>query len=155
MNKKERKNHPVAEQAAASTSESPGELMHALIHAAQNLQNRVEDAFEDVGLSWAKYGVLAKLAEAGNPLSLSDLASRLSCVRSNMTQLVDRLEADGLVRRAPDPSDRRVVRAELTPLGVDRAEAGARQLKAVEMEFGTSLSSSGRDALAGVLSQLR
>jgi len=38
-------------------------------------------------------------------------------VRSNITQLVDRLEKDGLVRRRSDPDDRRSVRAALTPAG--------------------------------------
>ena len=82
----------------------------AFLRAAQFLEGRLEEAMADVGLSTARFGVLAQLAEAGEPLPLGVLAERLSCVRSNVTQLVDRLEADGLVRRVPDPSDRRSVR---------------------------------------------
>ena len=48
------------------------------------------------------------------PISLSELAEKLTCVRSNVTQLVDRLEADGLAKRADDPADRRAVRAKVT-----------------------------------------
>ena len=52
--------------------------------------------------------------------TLSELASRMICVRSNITQLMGRLEADGLVQREEDPHDRRCVRATLTPLGRER-----------------------------------
>ncbi|TMG94648.1 MAG: MarR family transcriptional regulator, partial [Betaproteobacteria bacterium] len=74
-------------------------------------EKRLEDALEKVGLSNAKFGALTHLVEAGEPLSLSECAARMTCVRSNITQLIDRLEADGLVRRVDDPADRRGVRA--------------------------------------------
>ena len=77
----------------------------------------------------AKYSALKQLAAADEPLSLSELAARLVCVRSNISQLVDRLEADGLVRRVEDPRDRRCVRAALTDLGRERQAAGARRWK--------------------------
>lgn len=128
--------------------------MASFIHAARVLQDRLEAALETVGLSTAKYGVLSQLAEAG-PLPLSELAARQSCVRSNMTQLVDRLEADGLVRRMYDPVDRRVVRAELTPRGRERAAAGARQWGAIQSEFCGSLSERDRATLGRVLSGLQ
>src|SRR5258708_39062854 len=64
------------------------------------------------------------ISDAKEPVALSDMAQRLACVRSNMTQLVDRLEQDGLVRRRADSADRRSVRAELTPTG-ERAHAAA------------------------------
>jgi DNA-binding MarR family transcriptional regulator len=98
--------------------------------------------------------VLSKLAEAGGPLALSDLAARLSCVRSNMTQLVDRLEADGLVRRVDDAADRRSVRAELTPLGQKRQAAGARQVEKVRRAFASSLPQADRAALERALAAL-
>ena len=77
----------------------------------------VEAALEPVGLSLAKFGVLARLASADEPLPLSTLAEEQACVRSNITQLVDRLEADKLVVRVDDPHDRRLVRAALTAGG--------------------------------------
>ena len=75
-----------------------------------------------------KYSVLSELVTAGQALSLSELASRLSCVRSNMTQLVDRLESDGLVKRVSDPHDRRAVKAAITDEGRSRCEAGSLEL---------------------------
>jgi len=67
-------------------------------------------------------------AEAEEPLPLSDLAARQHCVRSNITQLMDRLEKDGLVRRRADPDDRRSVLAELTPAGTQAHAKGVRAL---------------------------
>src|SRR5260221_3184318 len=115
---------------SVATSSGPevrraGSAMFALIHAARVLEDRLEKALVSVELSMPKFSVLSALSRAGKPQTLGDLAAHLSCVRSNMTQLVDRMEADGLVRRLSDPSDRRICLAELTPLGVERASAGA------------------------------
>ncbi len=106
-------------------------------------------------MSMAKQGALTELAAASEPLTLSQLAARLSCVRSNMTQLVDRLEADGLVKRLDDPSDRRSVRAELTALGRERQHAGARAMARVQSEFAGDLSKDDSSALEAALSTLK
>jgi DNA-binding MarR family transcriptional regulator len=138
-----------SEKASPSAS-----LMFSLLHAAQALDGRLEDAFGEVGLSMARYGVLEQLVLAGEPLALSELAARLSCVRSNMTQLVDRLEAEGLVRRVNDPDDRRSIRAELTAEGRERQAAGAEQLRKVQAAFEAALPSSGHSVLARALAAL-
>lgn len=129
-------------------------LMFALLEAAHALQGRMEEACTGVGLSSARYGVLDQLVGAGEPLLLSELADRLRCVRSNMTQLVDRLEADGLVRRLADPNDRRCVRAELTSRGRERYADGAEQLRRVQDDFTARLSEAERAALLRTLSSL-
>jgi MarR family transcriptional regulator, organic hydroperoxide resistance regulator len=71
------------------------------------------DAFE---LSPAQCHVL-HLIEPGRPLPMGRLAGTLGCDASNVTGLVDRLEARGLVERRPSPSDRRVKVLQLTPAG--------------------------------------
>jgi DNA-binding MarR family transcriptional regulator len=109
--------------------------MWSLIHAARAIEQRMESALDVVQLSSPKFAVLTILVEADMPLTLSELAAKSSCVRSNMTQLIDRLETDGLVRRIDDPHDRRSVRAELTPLGRERQAAGARQMDTVREQF--------------------
>ena len=101
----------------------------------------MEAALEIVELSSPKFAVLTILVDADDALTLSELAARSSCVRSNMTQLIDRLEADGLVRRVDDPHDRRSVRAELTVLGRERQAAGATQMDAVREQFADLLPS--------------
>lgn len=125
------------------------------LDAAHALEDRLESALKRAGLSLAKHGVLSHLVRASEPLALSELAERMCCVRSNMTQLMDRLEAEGLVRRVEDPADRRVVRAELTPLGEERQAAGAREVETVQTEFESMLSEGDRAALDRLLAGLR
>ncbi len=103
--------------------------MRTLVRASHAVEDRWEAALAQVELSGPKFIALTVLIEAGAPLSLGDLAAKLTCVRSNITQLVDRLEADGLVRRVDDPTDRRGKRAEVTPLGVQRQAAGERRVQ--------------------------
>jgi len=76
-------------------------------------------------------------------------------VRSNITQLVDRLESDKLVRRADDPKDRRSILAELTPEGRARHAAGLRALEAAEKEFFAPLPERQRKHLVELLRSLR
>jgi DNA-binding MarR family transcriptional regulator len=127
----------------------------SVLHAAHLIEDRIEQALGKVGLSMAKQGALTELAAAGEPLTLSQLAARLSCVRSNMTQLVDRLEAEGLVKRLDDPADRRSVRAELTQLGRERQRAGEKAVKRVQTEFASSLTTRERTALEAALGALK
>jgi MarR family transcriptional regulator, organic hydroperoxide resistance regulator len=57
------------------------------------------------------------LIEPGRPLPMGRLAETLSCDASNVTGLIDRLEARGLVERRPSAGDRRVKVLRLTPAG--------------------------------------
>jgi DNA-binding MarR family transcriptional regulator len=82
-----------------------------LLHADGVVQAHLESKLDAVDLSLAKLVALSALADAGESLPLGQLAGRLSCVKSNITQLVDRLEADGLVARKPAPNDRRIGRS--------------------------------------------
>lgn len=148
------KNTQSAPKASASAKEG-GAVMFDLIKAAHALEDQLEKGLGQVGLSMPKFSVLSELARAGEPLSLSELAAKLSCVRSNMTQLVDRLEADGLVRRTDDPTDRRTVRATLTPLGLERCKVGAEAVSRVQAEFAASLPQPELAALDRALGSLR
>jgi DNA-binding MarR family transcriptional regulator len=126
----------------------------SILHAAHAIEDRIEKALDGVGLSIAKHSALTQLQEAGEPLTLSELAERLSCVRSNITQLVDRLEADGLVRRVADPDDRRSVRAELTDLGTEKQAAGASEVSRIHGDIAERLQSSDMAGLESALSSI-
>ena len=111
--------------------------LFAVLHTSSVLESRVEAKLSEIGLSLAKLAALHRLSEAGESLPLGQLAERLSCVKSNVTQLVDRLEADGLVARAADPNDRRSRLAVLTDGGRAAYEKGRRiQLDVEEALFG-------------------
>ncbi|HTE48020.1 MAG TPA: MarR family transcriptional regulator [Gemmatimonadaceae bacterium] len=141
--------------ASPKNESSTDKSIFLLLHAARTLENRVEATLETVGLSMAKYSVVSELVSADAPVSLSELATRLSCVRSNMTQLVDRLEADGLVQRVDDPNDRRAVKAAITVEGRKRQAAGADAIAKLHEEFAASVDETDRDALGRLLTALK
>jgi DNA-binding MarR family transcriptional regulator len=112
--------------------------LFAVLRAASVLESRVESRLSEAGLSMAKLAALRQLMLAGNSLPLGQLADRLACVKSNVTQLVDRLEADGLVSREGDPSDRRSRLAVLTDAGREACARGSDLQQRAERElFGT------------------
>ena len=104
----------------------------ALLHAAYSAQGEVESTLNGMGLTLTKLLALKALSEAGESLPLTQLADRLSCVKSNITQLIDRLESDGLVERQPDPNDRRTKLAALTTAGRKACVEGTRIQKEAE-----------------------
>src|SRR4051812_9550939 len=106
--------------------------MFSLLHAASAVETFVESKLAVVGLSIPKLAALNRLVEAGDALPLGQLAERLACVKSNVTQLVDRLEADGFVTRAPDPNDRRSRLAGITADGRRAYTKGTRAREAAE-----------------------
>ncbi len=130
-------------------------IFFMLLDAGRAQFARLEEALKSVGLSAAKYKVLSQIAKSKEPVPLRLLAEEQQCVASNVTTLVDRLETDGLVRRVDDPADRRSKRAELTELGREKAEDGARVVAEVEASFAESLGPTERLALAKVLSSLK
>lgn len=129
-------------------------ILVAFLRTSQRFEVKVEAALADSGLSLAKLGVLNHLVKSGEPLPLGRLAERISCVKSNMTQLIDRMEADGLVSRVNDPEDRRSVRAAITEEGLRRYGAGARILEKAEQELLKSIRPAEREQLVRLLGQL-
>lgn len=130
-------------------------LLFMLLRTAHGLQERLEAAFAEVGLTGARFRALDDLASAVEPVSLGEMAARQSCVRSNMTQLIDRLESEGLVHRVADPADRRSVRAEITPLGRERHAAGRAVLARQIHSFNQALLKDDAAELTRVLGALQ
>ena len=129
--------------------------LFAVLHASSSLESRVEARLSDVGLSLAKLAALHQLTEAGESLPLGQLADRLSCVKSNVTQLVDRLEADGLVNRTADPNDRRSRLAVLTEAGRVAYSRGSEIQMQVERELFGVLTPAESDTLHQLLAKLQ
>ncbi|HYL05026.1 MAG TPA: MarR family transcriptional regulator [Thermoanaerobaculia bacterium] len=127
------------------------EVVMMLLRTAERVERALERALEGIALSPAKLAVLGGLAAAGGRLSLGDLAQHRSCVKSNITKLVDRLESDGLVVRLDDPSDRRGVLAEITPEGRRRQAEGERLIGQVEQSLTSGLAGDDVAALRRVL----
>jgi DNA-binding MarR family transcriptional regulator len=126
-----------------------------LLDAARAVEARVERALADAGLSLAKLGALRHLALAETPLTLTQLAERHCCGRSNVTSLIDRLEADGYVERIVDPNDRRTVRAALTETGRAAYARASAILAEHERSLDERLGQAPRAALARGLQTMR
>lgn len=126
-----------------------------LLDAARAVEARAEGALAEVGLSLAKLGALRHLVLAAEPLALSQLAERHCCGKSNVTQLVDRLEADGFVARVGDPDDRRTIRAAVTPAGRAAYDRASMLLAAHEEDLDARLGAGPRAELARGLKILR
>ena len=130
------------------------DVMWSLLEAAGAVEGRIEGALAEVGLSGAKLAALTQLVEAGEPITLGELAAQCACVRSNITQLVDRLESEKLVKRVNDPQDRRSLRAAITPLGRERQALGAKKIEAVRRQLAGALKAIDGDALQRALADL-
>lgn len=129
--------------------------LFALLRAAGSLEALIESQLAAVGLSIPKLAALQRLVDAGDSLPLGQLADKLACVKSNVTQLVDRLEADGFVARVPDPADRRSRLAVLTPSGRQAHEAGARIRTEAERFLLSRLSADEVGRLSDIIQKLR
>lgn len=129
-------------------------LLVSLADAGRAIEMQRDEALRALGLSVAKLGALRELVQAGEALALGELANRLTCVKSNVTQLVDRMEHDGLVRRVPDSKDRRCLRAVVTTLGKERYALGHDAERAVENRILGELEPEERDQLKKLVEKL-
>ena len=125
-----------------------------LLHAAHAAEGEVEAKLNAIGLSLAKLMALKALSDGGESMPLGQLAERLACVKSNITQLVDRLEADGLVARKPDPHDRRTKLAGLTAAGRKACTEGSRVQQETERALLGRLTRDEAQQLAALLSKV-
>jgi DNA-binding MarR family transcriptional regulator len=128
--------------------------LFAVLHASGVLETRVEAKLAEVGLSLAKLAALHHLSAAGESLPLGQLAERLACVKSNVTQLVDRLEADGLVNRAADANDRRSRLAVLSAAGREAYVRGRDIQQQAELELFAALTPDESATLHELLAKL-
>ena len=146
--------YPAQDTARVESVSEHHQLLASVMHAAERIHARLEAALAPCGLSLAKLGALRHLAEAQQPLPLGQLAERIACVKSNVTQLIDRVESDGFVKRLPDPEDRRSVRAMITEEGRERYQAGTDAVAAAERALVTELDLGDRHALQQLLQRL-
>jgi DNA-binding MarR family transcriptional regulator len=93
-------------------------LLYLLARASHTISAEFHATLRRAGLSVPVWRVLASLSGA-TPQTVTGLADACLLQQPTMTKLLDRMVRDGLVRRLPDPIDRRVVRIEMTPKGAE------------------------------------
>lgn len=87
---------------------------------SRRFRRMMDDTLAGFGLTWGEFRVLSSLRHAGPPhrRSPGKLAEHAELSSGAMTNRLDKLEAAGLVRRLPDPADRRGIQVELTEQGL-------------------------------------
>ena len=90
----------------------------------RRIKRMLDETLAEVELDTAEYRVLSALSQAGPPFRSTPgrLAKRMDLSSGAMTNRLDRLEEAGLIRRLPDPDDRRSVVVELTGHGRETIE---------------------------------
>jgi DNA-binding MarR family transcriptional regulator len=100
-----------------STPDADGFLAEQLLRLTRRLYRIQKRHLEPVGITPAQSRLLRALVHYETPPRMADLADRLEVVPRAVTSTVDGLESGGMVRRVPDPTNRRVIRIELTEQG--------------------------------------
>ena len=127
----------------------------AILRSYQLLNDQVNHVMRRHDLTFARYEVLTWLAtDPESALTLSWISKTLRIPPATVTNIIDRLEDDGLVRRVPHPSDARTTLAEITPRGRKLAMEATRDLNATVYER-IGLSEQQRNRLVDSLARLR
>ncbi|SFP31239.1 DNA-binding transcriptional regulator, MarR family [Amycolatopsis arida] len=107
----------------------------SVMRVQQIIQSAVDNALKPHGLTFARYEALVLLTFARSAsLPMRVMGERLQLHPTSVTNIVDRLEKDGLVKRLPHPTDRRTTLVEITADGRARREAATKAV--VDIDFG-------------------
>jgi DNA-binding MarR family transcriptional regulator len=105
------------------------------------------------GLTMWGYIALSRLARGPAETQLA-LATAIGHDKTRLIGVLDALEAGGLIKRAPDPRDRRARLVSMTAAGRARHAAAVADIRAMEERFLAELSAAERDALLAILPRL-
>ena len=127
----------------------------SLMRVHQVLAKRADQVLAPIDLTFSRYELLIRLYfHDGGSQPLSQLGKQLQIHQTSITSLVDKLEAQGLIRRTPHPTDRRSTIAQITPAG--RALT-SKAIKLLNAELYRDLGLTGDEArlLIGLLMKMR
>ncbi|MFI1165751.1 MarR family winged helix-turn-helix transcriptional regulator [Streptomyces sp. NPDC020801] len=139
-----------------TTPDPDGLLAEQLLRLTRRVHRIQKRHLEEraLGITPAQSRLLRTLAHFGDPPRMADLAQSLEVVPRAVTTLVDGLEAGGKVRRVPDPTNRRVIRIELTDDGRTALSELRGARRAAAKEILAPLTGAQREALGGLLDTL-
>lgn len=128
-------------------------LWLVLMKAYQSIEHRAMRSIGDTSLCYSDFAVLEVLLHKG-PLPVNTVGARVALTSGSSTAAIDRLEKRGLVRRAPDATDRRTRIVHLTGKGRTLIQTAFRK-HAADMETVTaSLSAAEKKTLLDLLKKL-
>lgn len=128
----------------------------SVIGRVTRLQGHFDRLLTHGGLQRGEFDVLAALRRAGEPYRLNPkvLSERMMLSAPAMTNRLDNLEARGLIRRMPDPDDRRALLIELTRQGREAIDAAMTDHMENEERILGALTKQERRDLAALLKKL-
>lgn len=126
-----------------------------IVRAAGLTRRRIDEAIQDLGVREGEFGTLSALRRVGPPyeLSPSQLTQHLVLSSGGLSLMLDRFERAGLVRRRPNPEDRRGVLVALTDAGLEVIDEAMTRLAGVEQHLVGGLTERERDQLARLLAK--
>ncbi|MCS0604918.1 MarR family transcriptional regulator [Streptomyces sp. LP11] len=132
------------------------EVFGRVFRLARAMGDRMEKAYEPYGISRGEFDVLAALRRAGEPHTLSprQLSATLMLTTGGMTGRLDKLERAGLLRRSPDPHDRRGLQVTLTEEGLRVLDEAVGAGLAEQSDALAALAPEQAEHLAGLLRDL-
>jgi DNA-binding MarR family transcriptional regulator len=116
------------------------------------VRRRLRDHFD---ITLPRFDLLAQLDRTPNGMTLGELSQRMMVSNGNITGLVDRLATQGLIRRVPSPTDRRVQIVSLTAEGRKFFRAMARENAEWVGQIFADLTPSDIDALMPLLAKTK
>ncbi|TDQ54869.1 MarR family winged helix-turn-helix transcriptional regulator [Actinorugispora endophytica] len=131
----------------------PLQVLSRVSRLARHLDRARRAVFTEHDLEPWEFDVLAELRRSGAPYELSPgrLLRATLVTSGTMTNRIDRLAAAALVRRFPDPADRRGVLVRLTDEGRERVDAALADLLRYEESLLGSLRRAERERLSSLL----
>jgi len=134
--------------------------VEGIVDRMSGLSRRIRRSLNSIiaehGLTYEEWDVLGALRQSWPPFrrSAGSLAKRTELSSGAMTNRLDRLEKAGLVRRLPDPDDRRGVLVELTDAGEKKWVETAKVQAGYENLIGAALNKSEKEQLNSLLRRL-
>jgi DNA-binding MarR family transcriptional regulator len=131
-------------------------IVDRIMGISRRLRRLLEETLSEHDLSWGEWKVLGLLRHAGPPYRSSPghLAERTDLSSGAMTNRLDRLEEANLIKRLPDPTDRRGVQVELTAAGHKAYEQSTSTQAAKETLIASALTEREKEQLNSLLRHL-
>ena len=135
---------------------SPMGVVGRISRISRHLDQLLQKNYSRFDLNGGEFDVLATLRRSGPPYQLTPthLFNALMLSSGAMTNRLDRLENVGLIKRAPNPKDRRGILVTLTAQGVELMDRAYPAHIANEQQMLTSLTKAEQDALTGLLRKM-
>jgi DNA-binding MarR family transcriptional regulator len=126
-----------------------------VMRVQQIIQSAVDGALKPHGLTFARYEALVLLSFARrSALPMRVMGERLQLHPTSVTNIVDRLEKDGLVKRVPHPTDRRTTLVEITETGRARHAEATKAVTAIDFGL-VGLTAKQTEQLTELLTKVR